>query len=72
VQTGPSRTRDPAPETQIYAPTISGASIKRAKGREKEEYFGSFCALCGKKAGRCRHRRPFFYLGEHGEFVVAE
>jgi hypothetical protein len=46
--------------------------MKRAKRREIEEYFGSFCAICGKRAGRCGHRRLIYYLGEHGEFVVAE
>jgi hypothetical protein len=45
--------------------------MKRARKREKEEYFGSFCATCGKKTGRCGHGRLIYYLGEHGEFVVA-
>jgi hypothetical protein len=45
---------------------------KRAGRRaEEEEYRGSFCAKCGKKAGRCGHGRLIHYLGEHGEFVVA-
>jgi hypothetical protein len=48
--------------------------MKRAKrgGGKEEGYMGSFCAICGKKAGRCRHRRLIYYLGEHGEFAVAE
>jgi hypothetical protein len=45
---------------------------RRERGKEKEGYMGSFCAICGKRAGDCEHRRFFFFLGEHGEFVVAE
>jgi hypothetical protein len=45
---------------------------KRGGGKEEEGYMGSFCAICGKKAGECDHGRRIYYLGERGEFVVAE